>query len=151
MTKINLKHLSQNLLISFGVFWLSLLPAGLLAGFFQKLNDGIRYGDSLYSGIAMGVMTSLGRTVAAIIAGVLVTLAVSSRKPARWALVVAMLYVVDAPVTFHWEGPPMVFDRLWQSVNLLFPAVACVAAAAITARLLRGSGASPDLVSQSAS
>jgi hypothetical protein len=150
MTKIDLKHLSQNFLVSFGVFWLSVLPVGLLSGFFQKLNDGIRYGDSLYSGIAMGVMTSLGRTVAAIIAGVLVTLAVSSRRPERWALVIAALYVVDAPVSFHWEGTPMLFDRLWQSVSLLFPAVACLAAAAITVRLRRSSGASPNAVPQSA-
>jgi hypothetical protein len=150
MTKNSLKCLSQNLLIAFGVFWLSLLPVGLLAGFFSKLNEGIRYGDSLYSGIAMGVMTSLGRAVAAVLAGVLVTLAVSSRKPERWALVLAALYVVDAPVSFHWEGTPMLFDRLWQSVSLLFPAVACLAAAAITARLRRSSGASPDAVPQSA-
>lgn len=151
MTKINLTHLSQNLLISFGVFWLSFLPVRLLAGFFQGLNDGIKYGDSLYSAIAMGIMTSLGRTVAAILAGVLVALAVSGRKPARWALVLATLYVVDARVSFHWEAPPMAFDRLWQSVNLLFPAVACIAAAAITARLRPSNGASPDLVSHSAS
>ncbi len=151
MTKIHRKNLSQNFLISFGVFWLSLLPVGFLAGVFQKLDDGIRYGDSLYSAIAMGVMTSLGQTVAAILAGVLVTLAVSSRKPERWALVVATLYVVDAPVSFHWGAPPMLFHRLWQSVTVLFPAVACVAAAAITARLRRSRGASSDLASQSAS
>jgi hypothetical protein len=151
MTKTDRKNLARNLLISFGVFWLSLWPVGLLAGFFQKLNEGIRYGDSLYSGIAMGVMTSLGRTVAAIIAGVLVTLmAASSRKPERWAIVVATLYVLDAPVSFHWEAPPVLFDRLWQSVSLLFPAVACLAAAAITARLRRSSDASPDAVPQSA-
>jgi hypothetical protein len=149
MTKNHLKDLGQNFLISFGVFWLSLLPLGLLGGLFQKLSDGIRYGDSLYSGIAMGVMTSLGRTVAAILAGILVTLAVSSRKPACWGLVVATLYVVDAPVSFHWEAPPMAFDRVWQSVNLLFPAVACIAAAVVTARLRNRSGASPDLVPQS--
>jgi zinc transporter ZupT len=148
MTK-NLKDLAQNLLISFGVFWLSLLPLGILGGLFHKLTDGIRYGDSLYSGIAMGVMTSLGQTVAAILAGILVTLAVSSRKPTWWAVIVAALYVVDAPVSFHWEAPPMMFDRVWQSVNLLFPAGACIAAAVATARLRRGSEASPDAVPQS--
>ena len=62
----------------------------------------------------------------------------------------AALYVIDAPVSFHWEGTPMLFDRLWHSVSLLFPAVACLAAAAITARLQRSSGASPHAVPQSA-
>ena len=130
IAKIDLKQLSQNFLISFGVFWLSLLPTSS----FQRLNDGIRYyGDSLYSGIAMGVMTSVGRTIAAIVAGALVTLVASGRKPERWALVVAALYVLHAP-RFHWEGPPTAFDRLWQCVNLLFPALACIVAAGVTAR-----------------
>ena len=134
MTKTYLKHLSQNFLISCGVFWLSLLLVGRLARFFGWLNEGVIYGDSLFSGIAMGVMTSMGRTIAAIVAGTLVTLIVSSRKPERWALVVATLYVVGARVSFHWENPPTAFDRLWQCVNLLFPALACIVAAGVTAR-----------------
>ena len=81
----------------------------------------------------MGVMTSVGRTIAAIVAGALVTLVASGRKPERWALVVAALYVLHAP-RFHWEGPPTAFDRLWQCVNLLFPALACIVAAGVTAR-----------------
>ena|SRR5438874_1917775 len=135
MTKIYLKHLSQNFLISCGIFWLSLLLTGRLVRFFRWLNDGVIYGDSLYSGIAMGMSMSMGPTVAAILAGVLVTLAVSSRKPERWALVVAALYIVGAPWSFHWKAPPTAFDRLVQGAALLFPALACVVAAAITARL----------------
>lgn len=125
----------QNILISFGVFWLSLWVAGVLAWPLGKLNDGIVYGGGVLSALAMGVMSSMGRTLAAVLAGVLVTVVVASRKSELWALIVAALYVVDAPVRHHWGYPATAWDRLWQSVDLLFPAVACIAAAVVTARL----------------
>jgi hypothetical protein len=115
----------KNVLISFGAFWASLWVAPLLAWPFGKLNEGIVYGDGVLSAVAMGVMSSLGRTLAAVLAGVLVTVVVASRKPQLWALIVAVLNVVDAPVRHHWGYPATAWDRLWQSVSLVFPAVAC--------------------------
>lgn len=102
---------------------------------FSKATDGIIYGDGVLDAIAMGVMTSLGRTLAAIVAGALVTLTAAGRKPERWALIVATLYAIDQPVRYHWRLPPTAWDRLWWSVHLLSPAIACIAAAFITARL----------------
>jgi len=127
----------QSILISFGVFWLSLWVAGVLAWPFAKLNDGIIYGDGVLNAVAMGVMSSMARTLAAVLAGVLVTLVIVSRKSQWWALIVAALYVVDAPVRHHWGRPATAWDRLWQGVDLLFPAVACIAAAVATARMRR--------------
>jgi len=126
--------------MSFGVFWLSLWPVGLFTFLFDKLTGRIIYGDGLLNGIAMGVLTSMGRALAAIFAGIFVTVAVAGRKSERWAFIVAALYVVDAPVHFYWHLPPTAFERLWQSVNLFFPVIACIAAAAITARLRRKIG-----------
>ena len=80
----------------------------------------------------MGAMTSMGRSVAAIIAGLLVTFAASGRKPERWAFVVALLYVIDAPVRHHWHLGPTAWDRIWQTSDLLFSAFACAAAAMAT-------------------
>jgi hypothetical protein len=87
--------------------------------------------------IAMGMMSSLGRSFAAMLAAAPVTLTIAGRKPERWAFIIAILYVVDAPVRHHWNLPATGWDRLWQSVDLLFPAIVCVAAAFITARLRR--------------
>lgn len=126
----------QNLFVSFGAFWLSLWLARFLAWPFAKLNDGIVYGDGVLSALGLGVMSSMGRTLAAVLAGALVTVIVASRKSELWALIVAILYVVDAPVRHHWGYPATGWDRLWQSVDLAFPAIACIVAAVITARVL---------------
>lgn len=128
---------AQNILISFGVFWLSLWVAAILALPLGKVNDGVVYGEGVFSAIAMGVMSSLARTLAAILAGVLVTAIIANHKSELWALIVAILYVVDAPVRHHWGAPATGWDKLWQSVDLVFPAIACIAAALITARLRR--------------
>src|SRR5271154_6418553 len=88
----------RNILTSLGVFWLSLWVAGGLGRSLSKLNDGIVYGDSVLSALAMGVMSSMHRTLAAALAGVLVTVVVEGRKPVLWALIVAALYIVAAPV-----------------------------------------------------
>jgi hypothetical protein len=130
----------RNILISFGVFWLSVWMAVPLTWLSGKLNDRIIYGDSALEAIAMGMMTSLGRAFAAILAGAVVTLIVAGRKPERWAFVIAILYVIDAPVRHHWHLPPTGWDRLWQSVDLLFPAIVCIAAAFMTARFRRPRG-----------
>jgi hypothetical protein len=122
----------RNILASFGAFWLSLRTVAPLVWLFGKLNDRIIYDDSVLEAVAMGAMTSMGRSVAAIIAGLLVTFTASGRKPERWAFVVATLYVIDAPVRHHWHLGPTAWDRIWQTSDLLFPAFACVAAAAAT-------------------
>jgi hypothetical protein len=102
----------QNVFVAFGVFWASLWVALLLAWPFARLNAGIVYGDSVFSALAMGVMTSMGRTVAAVLAGVLVTVIVAARKSEHWALIPAVLYVVAAPVRHHWGYPATGWDRL---------------------------------------
>jgi len=127
----------RNILISFGVFWLSLWTIAPLGWPFGKLNNGIVYGDSVLSTLAMGLMTSMGRTLAAVLAGVLVTVVVSGRRSELWALIVAVLYVADAPLRYHWFSSPTSSDRLWQGVNLVFPAIACIVAAVVTTRLRR--------------
>ncbi len=137
----------RNVLMSLGVFWASLWVARLLAWPFSRLNAGIVYGDSVLSALAMGVISSMGRTAAAVLAGVLVTVIVPSRKSELWALIVAVLCVVDAPVRHHWGYPASGWDRLWQGVDLVFPAIACIAAAVVTARL-RGKRANTKRMAQ---
>ena len=98
---------------------------------------GITYGDSMLSAVALGFMDSIGRTLAAILAGIIVTLVASSRKSERWSILVALLYVVDSRVRYHWYLPPTTWDRVSQITNFVFPGIACIAAAFVVARLRR--------------
>jgi hypothetical protein len=84
----------------------------------------------------MGLMTSLGRTVAAALAGILVSFIIEERAEI-WVLIVGLLWAVDAPVRTHWVHPPTDWDRLWQTMDLLFPSLACIAAAILTSYFLR--------------
>src|SRR5450432_580529 len=71
----------RSLLISLGAFWLSLQVAIPLAYLFGKLTSGIIYSDSIFNTIAMGVMTPMGRAVAAALAAAIVTLSPQARSP----------------------------------------------------------------------
>jgi uncharacterized membrane protein (DUF4010 family) len=134
----------RNVLISFGAFWISLWVAWVLQlPSYDKLINTVVRDETVLSAFVMGVMSSMGRTLAAVLAGILVTVVVSSRTPQFWALIVAVLYVVDAPVRHHWGYPATGWDRLWQRVDLLFPAVACIVAAILTAHL-RAKRSRPD-------
>ena len=128
----------RNLLVSFGIFWLSIWVAWVLQRpSYDGLINAVGRDETVLSALAMGVLSSIGRTLAAVLAGVLVTVVISSRKSEPWALIVAVLYVIDAPVRHHWGYPATAWDRSWQIVDLVFPAVACIVAAVLTARLQR--------------
>jgi hypothetical protein len=128
----------RNLLIACGAFWLSLWTVSLLAGLFGKLNYGIIYSDNLLSAVAMGMMTSMGRSVAAILAGAVVMTSVDSQKPERWASIIALLYVIDAPVHYgRYVVPPTEWDHLMRGVDLVFPGIACLFVMAVLAYFRR--------------
>src|ERR1700735_349709 len=117
----------RNLLVAFGAFWFSLWIVPWLAIAFGKLNSGIIYDSVWYEAIAMGMMTSMGRAVAASLAGAITAMVVDDKKPERWALIVAALYVVDAPVRYgRWHVSPTPWDHLSRAVDLIWPAIACL-------------------------
>ena len=130
----------RNLLVVFGAFWLSLWAVSPLAFLFGKINNRIIYSnsDNVLSMVAMGVMTSMGRSVAAILAGAIVVGSTDSEKPELWASIVAALYVVDAPVHYGpWHVQLTVWDQLWKGVDFLFPAIACILFSVAFARFRR--------------
>jgi hypothetical protein len=129
----------QKTLIAFGVFWLSLWVAPVIGLGLYRLTNRITYADTIFDALALGVINSLDRTLAAILAGVLVAIVISGRKSELWAVLVAVLYLLNAP-RIHWVIPATAWDKLWQSVALVFPAVACIAAAFITAYFRRSRG-----------
>lgn len=120
-------------------FWSLLVVAlGSTTGWpLDKLTSRITYTDTLFNALALGVVNSLDRTLAAVLGGVLVTLVIRGRKSEFWALIVAVLYLLNAPRP-GWVSPATGWDRLWQSVSMVFPAVACIVAAFITASIRRG-------------
>ena len=128
----------RNFLLTFGAFWLSLWTVQLFAWLFGKLNDHFIYTDNVFSMGMMGVMTSTGRAVSAIIAAAIVSVTADSEKPERWAYLIAVLYVVDAPVRYgRWYVPPTVLDRFSRGVDRLFPAIACIIGATVIAHFQR--------------
>lgn len=139
----------QKVLIAFGAFWLSLWAAPLVGWPLDKLTSRITYTDTLFNALALGVVNSLDRTLAAILGGVLVVVVIRGRKPEFWAFIVAVLYLLNAPRP-GWVSPATDWDRLWQTVSMVFPAIACIVAAFITARLRRGKGNPEHLAAASA-
>jgi hypothetical protein len=125
----------RNILICIGAYWLTRWLVGPLDLLFSKFTDRIIYGDSVLYAIAMGVATSLPRTVAAILAGVLIVFIAIDVNPERWSLLVAALYVLFSGLRVHWFLPPTPWYRVWQITNVLFPAIACIIAAFATAAI----------------
>jgi hypothetical protein len=126
----------QKTLIAFGAFWLSLWVAPVIGLPLDKLTNRITYTDTIFNAFALGVINSLDLTLAAMLTGMLVTVVITGRRSELWAIIVAALYLLD---TRHFHGliHATGWDRIWRSVALVFPAVACLAAAFITARFRR--------------
>lgn len=128
----------RNILIACGVFWLSLWVSPWFAIVFGKLNSKIIYDDVWYEAIAMGMMISMGRALAAVLACVVITLVVDARHPERWALIVAALYLIDSPVHYgQWHIVPTSWDQLWRAIDFVWPTIACVIAAMVMTRFSR--------------
>ena len=129
----------RNLLISIGAFWLSSQLVVLASITLGRVANGITYGDNFVAAIAMGIMDSTGRSVCAAFGAAIVTLAATGVKPHRWAVVVALLYAIAAQPRFHWNNPPTTWDRIWQTANILWPAVVCLITAFLIAKFRRRS------------
>ncbi|HXV64305.1 MAG TPA: hypothetical protein VEK15_26635, partial [Vicinamibacteria bacterium] len=61
-----------------------------------------------------------------------------SARPVLWALLPAVAYGVSAALAPHWVKPPVTTaDRVFLALAALFPAVSCIAGAAIVSARLR--------------
>jgi hypothetical protein len=99
------------------------------------LTDKITYGDGAFDAIAMGIMESLPMMVGVGLAGVCVTFVASGPRPERWAIVIGLLYVASHLGRTRWGVSPIEWFQFYKWAHLLSPAIACVATAAVTARL----------------
>jgi len=126
----------HNLLIVCGIYWLStwLVP---LFGLASGITRATVYSENLFSALYMSTFLSWERALAAILAGVAVTMILPCRKSWLWALMIALLYGIDYRMRSHWVLPPTAWDQLCMRIERFLPAVACVAAAFVTAWLRR--------------
>jgi hypothetical protein len=131
-----MKFCLKNILIAVGAYWLSTWAVGPLGMLFGKITDHIIYGDSILAAILMGVMLSLGRSVAAAAAGICVTLVADGKNPEFWAIIPTALYATRL-FRYHFAIPPTAWDHMEVSVEKYFPALACLTAAFIVGRLRR--------------
>jgi hypothetical protein len=123
----------RNALIAFGAFWLSILFVPWLS---FALHFNIIYDSVWFEAIAMGLMLSMGLAFAAGLAGAITTVTVDSTKPERWALIVSILYLFDAPMRYGaWHVAPTTWDHAARAVSRIWPAVACMAVAIIASRI----------------
>src|SRR5260370_37837787 len=110
----------RNILVAFGAYYLSLWTAPLFSWPFDKLNVHFTYLGSLLSAVMMGVMTSMGRAVSAIVAVAIVCVSADSETPERSAYIVAVLYVADASLRafpWQWNAPPTISEHLSVGVD----------------------------------
>jgi hypothetical protein len=103
---------------------------------FGKITNHITYGDSVLAAILMGVMLSLGRSVAAAAAGTCVTLVADGKNPEYWAIIPSVLYATRL-FRYHFYVSPTYWDHVEVYVEKFFPAVACFAAAFLVVRVGR--------------
>jgi len=129
----------QKLLITLGAVWLSLQTVVLFAWIFGKLNTGVIYGNGVLATIAMGMMISMGRALAALLGTVLVMRSVESPKPERWALIVALLYALMPTIRLlvQSHSRPRRWDLWLQGADVLWPALVAAAAAYAIGRMKR--------------
>jgi hypothetical protein len=124
----------RNFLIAIGAFWLSHEPVALVAWPFMLANNGVIYGDSIISAIANGLVSGMGRAVCAGLGATVVTLSAAGEKPQRWASIVAVLYVFAARPHYHWTGSSTKWLLISQGVDVLWPAIVCLAVATIVGK-----------------
>jgi hypothetical protein len=130
-------RIMRNLLMCLGIFYVSIWAGLWISMPFWRFGNGIRYGDGVFSALAMGAVLSFRRTLGALIAGALAAAAVDSQRPELWAFLVATLCVVVSPGRAHWAIAPTWWYRTENAARLLTPGVACILAAVTTAYIIR--------------
>jgi hypothetical protein len=122
---------TRNLLISFGAYWVSVQAVVPLSWLFAKAKPETLYGDSVLAAISLGVANGMARAICAGLGAALVAFCGIGERPHRWASVVALLYIVAARPHYHFVRPATSWYRIAQTVDVIWPAIVCLAVAAI--------------------
>lgn len=125
---------ARNLLVGAGAYYLSFWLSTPLAFAFGKITEGLIYRGDFNSAVVGPLVMHLPRALVAAAAGATVVSLVESDRPIAWAVFPALLYAVFGFLGYHWARPPLMRDRVAQTVGVLFPALACVVGAMVAER-----------------
>jgi hypothetical protein len=125
---------ARNLLIGAGAYYLAAWLTFPLGLGFDKLTQGMIYSGNFGSAIVMPLVEHVPKALTAAAVGVAVVWLVESDRPVRWAIFPVLLYAVLGFFGYHWAHPPVLLDRVMQTVGALFPAASCACGAIMAAR-----------------
>jgi hypothetical protein len=125
---------ARNLLICAGAYYLAAWLTFPLGFGFDKLTRGIIYSGDFESAVVMPIVEHLPKALIAAAAGAAVAWLVESERPLGWAIFPVLLYAVLGFFGYHWAHPPVLLDRVMQTVGALFPAASCACGAIVAAR-----------------
>jgi hypothetical protein len=121
-------------LIGLGAYYLAQWVALPLTIGFEKFTSGIIYRGDFAGYVVMPLVGHLPLALVATVVGATVIWLVESDRPVAWTMVPALLYALVGFYGHHWTRPPLLLDRVSETISALFPALTCVLGGMIAAR-----------------
>jgi hypothetical protein len=129
-----LRSATRNLVVGYGVYYLSWWVAYPLAFAYGKLTERIIYRGEFAGAVVMPLVTTIPYALVAFGVGVCVAWLVDSGRPLRWAIFPAALYIYFGMIGYRWVRQPMPLDRVAQIIEAAFMGIACLGGAMIAVR-----------------
>jgi hypothetical protein len=129
----------KNLVVGYGVYYVSWWVAYPLAFAYGKLTERIIYRGEFAGAVVMPLVTTVPYALVAVGVGACVAWLVESERPIRWAIFPAALYVFFGTIGYHWARRPILLDRVAQVVDAMFLGIACIGGAMVAVRWRDGS------------
>jgi hypothetical protein len=128
---------ARNVLITAGAYYLSIWVAGTVSFVFGKATQGLTYRGSFNTAVIAPLVIHLPVAAVAALVGALVINLVESSRRIPWAIVPAVLYALFGFLGYHWARPPLILDRVEQTIGALFPAFTCLIGALLAENRMR--------------
>jgi hypothetical protein len=129
-------RIARNILIGPGAYYLAEWAALPLEIGFGKFTSGIIYRGDFAGYVVMPLVGRLPLALVAAVVGATVILLVESDRPVAWTMIPALIYALVGFYGHHWTRPPVLLDRISETISALFPALTCILGGIIAARWL---------------
>jgi len=126
MSVLHKEVIARNLLVGAGALYISQWLAIPLELGFYKLTAGLIYRGRFNGTVVMPLVEHFPMALVAAAVGVAVIWLVESERPLVWTVFPALLYLLSGLLGYHWARPPMLLDRIQQTVGAVFPAFTCI-------------------------
>jgi hypothetical protein len=120
---------ARNLLIVAGAYYLSGWLGTPLAFGLGNLTAGLTYRGDFNQCVVAPLVVQFPWAITAAVAGASIVWLVESDRPLRWAFFLALLYGLLNFLGWHWARPPVILDRVAQTIGAAYVALACIAGA----------------------